>query len=509
MNYKLTSIVLLFLSIAISSEAQKRNNIWCFGDSAGIDFNNLNSPVPISTSLNNRGSCVSISDTSGNLLFYGNTDADNGSETSGQVWNKMHQLMLHGDSVAGEGWYEEMVIVPNPTDDSLYYLFSNGVTTPYGLMYSVIDMRGNSGLGAVVQKNISLSSGYLVDCVTAIRHGNGRDWWVIIRESPVGQPTYNNTWHLYLISPSGISTITVQNVGELNGTNLGKIAVSPDGTKICFTNLGGLIELYDFNRCTGEVSNANLIEVQLSASPYPYYWSSEFSPNSQYLYVSSSTQISRLWQFDVWAANIAASKTLIWQVQNPANTAGALKRGPNNKIYFSCAWVGGGFNYLNYNSTQYYLENMNLSVINSPDSAGAACDFQPWSFYLGGKRTYWGLPNNPDYDLGPLVGSPCDTLTSLNETAAAVATVELYVYYSPQWQTAFINSDKLKGTSYRLSVYDLMGKEVFSERGKITPPYFTKNLNCGGWAKGMYVVSLESDSYRTSTEKLVKKFVVE
>ena len=121
---------------------------------------------------------------------------------------------------------------------------------------------------------------------------------------------------------------------------------------------------------------------------------------------------------------------------------------------------------------------------------------------MGGKRSYLGLPNNPDYDLGPLVGSPCDTLTSLNE-AAAVAAAVLYVYYSPQWQTAFINADKLKGTTYRLSVYDLMGKEVFSESGKITPPYFTKNLNCAGWAKGMYVVSLE-----TEMERLVKKMEV-
>ncbi|MBL0341878.1 MAG: hypothetical protein IPP71_13625 [Bacteroidetes bacterium] len=51
----------------------------------------------------------------------------------------------------------------------------------------------------------------------------------------------------------------------------------------------------------------------------------------------------------------------------------------------------------------YNMYNMNLSVINQPDSLGATCDFQPYSFYLGGKRTYVGLPNNPDYELGPLI----------------------------------------------------------------------------------------------------------
>ena len=49
-----------------------------------------------------------------------------------------------------------------------------------------------------------------------------------------------------------------------------------------------------------------------------------------------------------------------------------------------------------------------------------------------------------------------------------------------------------------------MGKEVFSESGKISPPYYTKNLNCTGWSKGMYVVSVE-----TEKEKLTKKFVIE
>ncbi len=40
-----------------------------------------------------------------------------------------------------------------------------------------------------------------------------------------------------------------------------------------------------------------------------------------------------------------------------------------------------------------------------------ACDYQPFSVYLPNCRTYLGLPNNPDYTLGALVGSPCDTLT--------------------------------------------------------------------------------------------------
>ena len=73
--------------------------------------------------------------------------------------------MVGGDSVAGSGWYQEMIIVPNPADDSSYYLFSVGVTYQFGLMYSIIDMRGDGGLGAVTQKNVQLLNFLMVDCI--------------------------------------------------------------------------------------------------------------------------------------------------------------------------------------------------------------------------------------------------------------------------------------------------------------------------------------------------------
>ncbi|MBL7913493.1 MAG: T9SS type A sorting domain-containing protein [Bacteroidia bacterium] len=497
--------LILALSIIVWDAQAQRGNIWCFGDSALIDFN---SGVPVSgvSSLDTRGTCISIADTTGNLLFYGNTRAATAGAYNTLFWNKNHQLMLGGDSIAGDGWYHELVIVPNPADDSLYYVFSVGVTYSIGLLYSIVDIRGDNGLGAVVQKNIPLlGSIRMVDCLTAIKHGNGRDWWVIARPSPVQQPTYNNIWNIFLISPTGITSSSVQNVGELNGTNLGNIAVSPDGSKICFTNLGGLIENYDFDRCTGLLSNPVLIEPQLTIGPYPYYWSSEFSQSGRYLYVTSSTVIGKLWQYDTWASNIAASKTLIWQMTFPPATIGSVKRGPDNKIYLSCAWNDStNSNNYPYPPTAYYTENMNLSVINSPDSAGTACDFQPWSFYLGGKRTYWGLPNNPDYDLPTLAGSPCDTLVSQNELAGAATVGSLHVYYHPAWEKAFINASNLKGKSGKLLVYDMHGKVVHSEPLRILNGYYTRDLSMIGYAKGMYLITIQ-----TEKERLTKKVMVE
>jgi len=489
----------------ISVQAQ-RGNIWCFGDSAAIDFTNLSNPIATTSSVGSRGSCASIADSNGGLLFYAHTRSGV-ANNSGLVYNNLHSLMQNGDSLLGQGWYQELTIIPSPDDDSILYIFSVGVTNSSfpGLFYSIVDLRGDSGLGAVTQKNVQLLNFLMVDCILAVKHGNGRDWWLMVRPSPGSFPNTNNSWCIFLISTLGITPMPIQNVGEMNGTSGGTLSISSDGSKICFVNWGGIIELLNFNRCSGILSPSVTIEPQLTASPYPYYWSSEFSPDGRFLYVTSTTNpISRLWQYDTWAPNIFASKTLIWQTSLPPYTAGALKRGPDDKIYLSCGWVqSNGWYYFPYDSIHYYPENMNLSVIHSPNSAGLSCDFQPWSFYLGGKRTYWGLPNNPDYDLGPLVGSACDTLVGISESQPILLNPHLNVFYHPEWQTTFINADKLTGTKGTMEIFDVQGKIVHREDIQIVNGYYTRNFNMTGMANGMYFVNLITSGQRLSG-KLVK-----
>ena len=61
--------------------------------------------------------------------------------------------------------------------------------------------------------------------------------------------------------------------------------------------------------------------------------------------------------------------------------------------------------------------NTHLSVIAEPDSSGLASMFQPYSFSLGGRRCFLGLPYMPNYRLGPLeaTATPGDTCTWTGE----------------------------------------------------------------------------------------------
>ena len=138
--------------ITFSSEGQNRNSIWCFGDSAGIDFMDVSMPIPISTGMDSRGTCASISDSLGNLLFYADAIPDGTWPPNGKVYNSNHQIMLNGDSINGTGFYEEMIIIPKPGNSSIYYLFSihQYHYNPVGTFYSIIDMNGAAGLGEVI-----------------------------------------------------------------------------------------------------------------------------------------------------------------------------------------------------------------------------------------------------------------------------------------------------------------------------------------------------------------------
>jgi hypothetical protein len=412
--------------------------------------------------------------------------------------------MQNGDSLVGEAWYQEMVIVPDPGNPMRYYIFCAGITSPVtGLFYSVIDLSYNNGLGKVVQKNVQLRSDTLCDGITATKHGNGIDWWIVVR-SWKALPLYTNDVTSYLVSPSGVTANSTQYIGSsLTNESFYRAKFNTNGDKIYYVALEGLIERLDFDRCTGVLSNPNTIST--FGGPFGGYWGFAVSTDNSKIYTTSiyrgaNQDSSYLLQFDLNDPNFLASVDTLGVFVAPA-IAGLLQLGPDNKIYLSVTWAGADscYDYL-YCSSTVNTTNSNISVINFPDSLGSACNFQPFSFYLGGHKAYWGLPNNPNYELGRLVGSPCDTITSIDELSSHKSSFS--VYYNDQWQTAFVNASGLQGRNYKMQLIDLNGQIIFEENGRLDSEYLTKDLVMNRYASGWYIISVT-----TEKEKLVKKFV--
>ncbi|MBK7886449.1 MAG: hypothetical protein IPJ86_03840 [Bacteroidetes bacterium] len=145
--------------------------------------------------------------------------------------------------------------------------------------------------------------------------------------------------------------------------------------------------------------------------------------------------------------------------------------------------------------------NTHLSVINYPDSLGSACDFQPYSFYLGGARTYYGLPNNPDYELGAWVGSPCDTLSVGLDENVPEQEVFFQAWFNSESNMIHVNASKLKGRTGSLRLFDMEGRLVYEKKIEvISGGYVTGEIPMNAVAKGGYLVNLITDVESVSSK---------
>ena len=504
--------LLLFILSTSHASAQFTDRYWCFGDSAGIDFRNLNNPIPGESVLRSRGTCASICDSSGNLLFYcGDPHVDlwlqPGTNYFGMILNKDHQIMEGGDSLVGTLWYREMIIIPNPGNTQQFYVFMAGITptTNPGLYYCLVDLSYNGGLGKVIQKNIQLQTFPVCDGLAAVKHGNGRDWWLLFKEYvPGGSST---GYFRYLITPSGISALSTQAIGLPTGTNALRIDFSKSGKKLSVVDADQNMELFEFDRCTGLLSNPNSVH---TASMGGLFISSVFSPDETKLYMTEiysgpTDSISHLYQFDLNSLGGIFNSIDTLATFHKPTVAGFLQRGPDDKIYMSgCMELQDCEFFYLYCDTSYYPENMNIGVIDDPNVLGSACNFQPFSFYLGGHRSYYGLPNNPNFELGADSTSLCDTIqTAISVFMENKHHPKLSVYYAPNWSTAFINSSGIQAKEIILYITDAIGKIIYMEKAISRDGFYTKDLALPNLAPGIYYASLFSEAGRVSTKFIV------
>lgn len=480
--------ILLISSLLICyvTHAQKQDYNWCFGDSCGIHFSDT-SALAFTSSLTydtsyvlNLEAAASISDTGGNLLFYTNGP---------MVWNRNHQLMPHGTGL--HSWTtitNGSLILPKPKDSSLYYLFHISIL-PSGFYYALIDMNLDNGFGDIVsgKKNVLLNNDIVFsEKLAAVKHANGRDWWVINRSMD------SDIFYIYLLTPDTIILYSTQTLGSIPSQipNLfsGEMVFSPKGDKLAFTGYPGIINLFDFDRCGGTISNF----IDLSEGNSTNYYGCSFSPEGTKLYASSDDD---LYQFNLEDSDIVGSKTLIWN--NPYYGPGSIyplgqhQITPNGKIFIAMGHTTPSW------TDTFIIKS--LCVINDPDEEGVACDFVPLSFYLLGHTEDSGLPNSPNYNLGSLLTSPCDTLATNISKINLAKTISLYP--NPFTNEVTISMKNFERNNYNLEVYDIRGKEVCRYSLKAS----STSLDLGYLQNGMYLYQVKKENEVVWREKIVKE----
>lgn len=436
-----------------------------------------------------------INDSFGKLLFY-----SNGCE----IANRKHERMENGDEiniggivyvqscVSSNGYdvNQGMLSLPWPGHPNQYVLLQLHKPDTLGLWYNrdllltTIDMSRDNGFGAVTEKNRLIFQDTFCDMLTAVRHANGRDWWIVLPKYNVGR------YYVFLLSPQGISEPMVQNIGHpieqyFRGF---QAAFSPNGKKYANMSYSGGLQVFDFDRCSGNMKSVfHCDDLDFSVSGLTLAATGvAFSPSSRFLYVGTGMN---LYQFDLRVDDILSSKILIGQYDGfgyfhskdisplPTNFY-QMMLAPDGKIYMSTP-----------NGTKF------LHVIHEPDSLGLACDFEQRGVKLFGYHGF-GIPNFPHFRLYDLPGSPCDTL-GINGPQPPEDTLPpppvcgtyLSLWPNPVSSVASVELPDCQGGL--LSIFDAAGRLI--EEQRIEPGEGAHPIVVSQYVPGIYFVRFWSE----------------
>jgi gliding motility-associated-like protein len=236
--------------------------------------------------------------------------------------------------------------------------------------------------------------------MSAVRHANGRDWWLV-------KPHRNEQrFYLFLVQPDTILG-PYEQVVPFNMDSIpiqfgiygidGQLSFSPNGEWMGSTEAayqGAFV--YHFDRCTGILQPHHFFKVPwMDSTLWDFSSAHCFSPDNQLFYIISG---SNIWQYDLWdttinsAIHISGHDTLINYF--PLYSLSYLA--PNNQIYIGAS----------------HAIRKTMPFIEFPNKRGLACGFRGRGNGAF-SQPYTNLvvpPNMPHYTLGAAKGSACDTI---------------------------------------------------------------------------------------------------
>ncbi len=469
---------------------QRQDRIWVFGDSVGIDFNNLSNPtvftVPTVT-VPDEG-FASVADNNGNLLYYMGPARNTNYQNYSGVYNGSFQMIQNGDSLfTNRSFTQGDLFIPENADTDktlLFYIWDDWNGPPWsGLAYARLSRYANSGGGSVLMRDSLIFIDELAEKITAVRHANGRDWWIIAKADS------SDKFYKILIQNDSIIYMGYQRIGPsfppLSTYIIqGQMIFDRAGDKLAYVGTGWpKVAVLDFDRCTGIFSNYRGYH-----TPNTSNYGCSFSPTGKYVYVSD---FDRLYQVDAESPDTMNSFNLIYQDDlTDSFLIGASLLAPDDKIYIVSGFESEPNNVFDH-------RNMNLSVIQNPNNPGVSCNFDTLAFHLGGHRAYGGLPNMVNYNLGPLIGSPCDTLT-VGVSEKKDKNDQINIFPNPATNNVTISSNN--NFNIKLILYDLDGRETLKYSSDFSRNY---SISLSNIPNGVYIMSVGLGEKNIIYKKLV------
>ena len=421
----------LLLWVSFGAPAQMHPVRWYFGSGAGLEIADGSATAIDGSPLGTDEGCASICGTDGNLLFFTNGERVYGSDLS---------VMPNGNGLAGHfSTAQSALIVPFIGEPGLYFVFTapsqvaswSGIYS--GLAYSVVDMSLNGGLGDVTLKNVELHE-QTTEHLTAVRHANGRDVWVVTHG------WWSDAFYAYLVTCTGIEGPVVSNAGEAITQDIweqfipaiGCMDIAGQGDRLAITwgafaseDARAHLEVLSFDNTTGIVGGGFAVNDGGDPGQNLRGYGVQFSPDGTRLYWSihgllDGMAFTEVRQYDLTSADPPGTGT---SVATGWSGIGTLQTGPDGMIY--CAMLDG---------------DMHVSRFTNPNGLGAASGFDADGISTAPNMVTWGLSNDWDtypeeVDHGELI-VPTDTLVCAGEAfdldVTVIAPFEEPVY---AWET--------------------------------------------------------------------------
>ncbi|MCH7400017.1 gliding motility-associated C-terminal domain-containing protein [Belliella sp. DSM 107340] len=257
------------------------NQVWYFGDQAGMDFNpdpdDPDGPLPRAVTHPNNipAGTTTISDETGQVLFY--TDGST-------VWDLNGDVMENGEDIGGSNQASEGVLaVAIPQDETIFYLFTTSTAADGNsqVKFSLVDIKAENPTGV---GNVVTSDNFLFSPATqhSAAIAAGDTTWVLFHE--LG----NNTFRAYPVGSLGIGPPVFSSVGSNHGfdTGVGSMKFSPDGTKVAVTIQDGAcssVEIFDFDQSTGALTEYAIVDLDCNGDDV---YGVEFSDEGDRMFVT-------------------------------------------------------------------------------------------------------------------------------------------------------------------------------------------------------------------------------
>jgi hypothetical protein len=433
-----------------------------------------------------------ISDTAGNIQVY--TDGcDIANGVTDEILPNGHDInpgyvnefQCHSTS-PGNGAYtaglQSSLFLPLPDSSHKYYLFHKRIKYVYQpsfavitdvLFYSIVDMQLNDGKGDVIEKNIPVMEDSLTfGMITAVKHANGKDWWVVTPRKSESEI------YAFLLTHQGVADTVLNKVGvdfttEEEGS--GQIVFSADGSTMAVCTPFHGINIYDFDRTTGQLSNFRQYPVEF-LSITPDVMGCAFSPNGRFLYV---TTVKEIFQYDLSSSDIPGTRVLLdtWDGFSDPLPATFLtcQLAPDCKIY-----------------VQTGQQARWLHVIHNPNLLGTDCSFQQRGFKLATPNR-GSIPFFPNFRLGPLdnPGLPCTSVVGSGEAPVHPLFPDFSVFPNPVRDILIVVPNRVPGGKLRLALVATDGR--VAQEYNIGEGNETQWLPVGQLQPGMYAYIIRNE----------------